>query len=163
MVSPQPPAGPTILSWKTPEFPPHNRGRIWFLVAGIIALALLVYAFLTTNYLFAIIIFIFAIIIVLTSIRTPEFVDVQVTETGILLGETFFSYRNIDRFWIVYQPPVVANLYLDLKGGLRNRLALDLQKQNPVELRTVLLEHILEDIDRTDEPITDFLGRVLKL
>lgn len=157
------PMGTTILSWKTPEFPAYKRGRLWFIIAIIAALALLVQAFLTTNYIFMIVILMFAIIIALTTIRSPELVEVCITETGILHHKNFVPYRDVERFWIVYQPPVVQNLYLDLKGGIRSRLTIDLQKQNPIELREALLEHVSEDIDRTDEPITDFIGRLLKL
>lgn len=157
------PIGNVLKSWEMPEFIAHDRGRWWYFIAGVLAAILLVYAIVKTNYLFAIIILIFAIIIILSGLRKPEPIAVQITETGILLGEHFYPYRDINCFHIVYQPPMVKCLYFETKSSLRPRVTLHLENENPVEIRNLLAEHIKEDHEQLDEPFSEFIGRILKL
>ncbi|MBI4281031.1 hypothetical protein HY628_02435 [Candidatus Uhrbacteria bacterium] len=157
------PEGETLLIWKTPTYPAYKRGLLWFVAAGFLTVAVIIYAIASANYLFAIIILIFAIVIVLTALGTPELREIALTETGVRLGSRFFPYREIDRFAIVYQPPTVQNLYLEFKSGLRPRQSIHLRNQNPAAVREILLTHLKEDLERTDESLSEFFGRILKI
>ncbi|MDP3985201.1 MAG: hypothetical protein Q8P82_00395, partial [bacterium] len=152
-----------LLKWQIHSFPKYERGTAWFVVAGIIGAALILYALLTANFLFAIIIFIFGLILALTSIRKPDLVDIMITETGIGMGRSFYQYRDIEHFSVIYDPPITQNLYIELRGGFRPHISIDLQNQNPVLVREILVTYVPEDRERTEEPFSEFLGRLLKI
>ncbi len=155
--------GEVILAWDMPSHPAYERGWLWYLIAGGIGMALLIYAIITGNYLFGLILLILAIIIALTSLREPDDVPILLTETGCGIGRHFYPYRDVAKFSIVYDPPIVRNLYLEFKGGLRPRLTIDLTEQNPLEVREVLGTHVREDVERSDESLSEYLGRILKI
>lgn len=157
------PMGEVLIDWQMPSYPDYKRGIIWHIIASVIGLALLIQAVLSTNYVFAIIILIFAVIIALTSMHTPAAKEIKVTETGIAVGANFYLYRDIEHFSILYQPPMLKNLYLEFKSGLRPRITIDLVDQDPIEIRNHLLNHVKEDLERVEEPMSDFFGRLLKL
>lgn len=157
------PTGEVLLAWDMPSHTVYNRGWLWYLIAGALGMALIISAVVTANYLFAIIVFILAIIIALTALRPPEAIPIHLTETGCAIGRRFYRYRELAQFAIVYQPPVVRNLYLEFKTGARPRITIDLCDQNPLEIREILGTHVKENVDQTEEPFSDLMGRVLKI
>ena len=54
--------GEVVFSWSVKEYEQYVRDRRWYLVAGGIAAILLIYAVLSANYLFALIVILFAIV-----------------------------------------------------------------------------------------------------
>ena len=155
--------GEILLVWDMPSHPGYERGWLWYTIAGAIGTTLIVYSVASGNYLFAIIILILAIVIALTSLRAPEPLRIALSETGCGIGRQFYPYREVAKFSIVYEPPVVQNLYLDFKSGLRPRLTIDLTDQNPLEVRELIGTHVREDIENTDESLSEYLGRLLKI
>jgi hypothetical protein len=149
--------------WDFYEYPRYDRGRLWYAFMGLGGLALLIYAVLTANFLFAFIIIMFALILYLTTISEPARIRFGITSVGIRVGRTFYPYKDITRFWFIYEPPDVKNLYFELKTPLQSRLVVDLDGANPNEVRTVLGQFIREDLNEDDEPLSDFIGRVLKI
>ena len=57
--------GTALVSWEVDEYPHHERSRRWYLIAGAISLALIIYAIMTANFLFALIILMVDIIFIL--------------------------------------------------------------------------------------------------
>lgn len=158
------PKGKTLIKWETAEYPKYSRGKAWYVVALVIGLLLLAYALIITNFLFAIIVLIFGIIVALQGKRGPDTVQVEITETGLAFGDRFMPYQDIDRFAIVYDPPEVKHVYFEFKSGVRPRLGICLEDQNPVKVREVLdSSNVREDAEWTEEPATDTLARLLKI
>jgi len=156
--------GPTIISWATTQYPEYNRGRLWYAIAIILGLAAIVWALITTNFLFAIIIIIFAIIIALGSLQKPGVLNVEITETGLALNDAFLPYEDVDRFAIIYNPPINNHLYLAFKKGMRPQFGISLEDQDPLEIRDILIKcNLNEDVEWTEEPGSDTIGRILKL
>lgn len=154
--------GKILSFWDIQDFDKHEKSFLWYTVAGIMGIALLVYAILTMNFLFAIIILMFAIIILLHDLRTPNLIKCALTETGILIGERFYKFNEFENFCILYKPPELKNLYLEFKG-IRPRITISLNKQNPNIIRKILNKYLMEDLEREDEPISEYVGRVLKI
>ena len=57
--------GEIIFSWSFKEYEKHERTLRWYWIMSIVGLTMLVYAILSQNYLFAIILVLFSIIIFL--------------------------------------------------------------------------------------------------
>ncbi len=159
------PRGKTILTWQIPEFTAYQRGWLWYVLASLIALALIIYGLVTTNFLFSIIIFIFALIIALSIVRQPENREVRLTEIGLEIGEKLYPYRSFERFAIVYEPPEVKKLYLDFKTNLwQSQLMIPLENQNPTPVRNLLLEaRLKENLEGAEEPFSEILSRLFKI
>lgn len=155
--------GRTYLRWKFPEFPRYKRGFVWYLVTVIVGAGLLLYALISGNFLFALIILMFALVIYMATVSEPSDVEISITEDGVGIGQAFYPYREIKNFWFIYEPPTVRNLYIEFKSSMRPRLTVDLEEQNPNEVRRALSRYVPEDLTEEDEPLSDIIGRVFKL
>lgn len=155
--------GKVLVSWKIKEYKQYERKRGWYAIAGLIGLGMLVYAVWTFNFLFAFIVILFGIIIYLQTKGKPAELAVNITEDGIEVGDTFYPYSSIDKFWIIYEPPDIKNLYLHIKRVFRPELSVDLGKANPLKVRKALLDYLEEDLEEEDESGSDYLSRQMKL
>ncbi len=154
--------GEGLLGWETWEFPPQDRSKAWYAVAGVIATALIVYAIITTNYIFAIAIMMLGVITLISNFRKPRRIEVFLTNLGVVVGSEFYPYEDMKDFSIVYKPPV-KNLYLDFKSVWQPMVSIPLEDINPNEVREVLLPYAFENLEREDENLTDVLRRLYKL
>ena len=152
-----------LVSWVVDESRRYEKGLGWYIGAIAIGGGLLLYAVISANFLFALIILMVALVIYMTSLRGPEKTSVSITEDGVEIGETMYRYRDMSRFWFIYEPPEVKSLYLDFKATLKPRIVIPLEDQDPNVIREVMSRYLHEDITEDEEPFADFLGRVLKL
>jgi len=160
---PSGPHGRVFLQWQFTDRRPHDRGRLWYVIAILSGLGLLIYALSSANFLFALIIVMFALVIYVSSIAEPVPTYFSVTDEGIEFGNDFHPYREIDKFWFYYEPPTVTNLYITVKGAIGSRLTVDLTDQDPNAVRKYLGAFVQEDLEQVDEPLSDTLSRILKI
>ncbi len=130
---------------------------------GIFLSLLLLWALYTLNILFAVIIILFVGIIYSQTKKPPIEVEIKIFEDGIRIGNRFYKYKEINKFWLIYEPPTVKNLYLEFKNKLRPVLPIPLEKQNPIKIRQILLKYIDEDLEKDEEPFSEIIGRRLKI
>jgi len=153
-----------LIFWTAPEFEKYERTKRWYTVAIAAAALMLLFAFFTANFLFAVIIIVVALIIILHDGREPERVKIAITDEGVTVGKRFFDYDDLKDFSIVYKPRVgVKNLYFEFKNIVRPRLSIPLENMNPLPIREILLKYLPEDLERTDQPISEALARLFKL
>ncbi|MBI2984270.1 MAG: hypothetical protein HYY50_01465 [Candidatus Kerfeldbacteria bacterium] len=157
------PRGDILMSWTFPEFDQHQRSRAWYLWFMAAVIAFLGYAIWAANYTFAFIIFLAAFILVVRLRRRPLPVTVAIREEGIEVGQRFWTWRELKEYWIIYRPPETRKLYLEFKGAFRPALDISLETQNPLKIRQVLNEFLLENTKREEEPVSDQWSRALKI
>lgn len=157
------PHGRVFLQWRFSDRAPHERGRIWYIVAVLTGLGLLIYALSSANFLFALIIVMFALVIYVSSVSEPMPTVFEVTEEGVEVGGVFHPYRELEKFWFYYEPPLAKNLYITVKGVIGSRLTVDLMDQDPNVVRKFLGAFVQEDLEQVDEPLSDTLSRILKI
>jgi len=151
-----------LLQWKAPEFIIHRKGKAWFLIAGIITLLLIIYAIYTNSATMAIVFIILAGVYYLTHNQHPKIIDVSITELGVFVDNKFYPYNMINSFWIVYHPNYVHNLYLRLSGKTFTKVVIQLDAQDPVEVRKTLAKEIPE-VEGGTESFSEMLIRLLRL
>ena len=151
-----------LLEWQAPEFIKHEKSQNWFIGAGIAVLALIAYALYTNSATMAIVFIVLAGVYYLTHNQQPKRLSIKVTQLGVYVDQVFYPYNMINAFWIVYNPPVVRTLNLRLSGKGAGKLTLQLDEQNPVDVRTLLAKEIPE-VEGQQETLTELLIRVLKL
>ena len=156
--------GKKIASWEIPEYEKRDRTKSWYIIAIIISLLLLAHSFFSNNFLFAIIIVTVAMIIILHDGQNPALLMFSLTEEGIVLGKKFYDYDEIKNFAIVYKPKQdVKNIYFEFKSAIRLRLSIPLENINPLPIRENLLKYLSEDLERTDQPLSEALAKLFKL
>ncbi|MFA5358349.1 MAG: hypothetical protein WC310_00835 [Patescibacteria group bacterium] len=155
--------GKEMISWDFPEFIPHERTRGWYVAVIIIAALLLLYAIITANFLFAIIVIIVAVIMFFKTSNTAMNVIFSIYEDGVRVGDKFYDFKEIKDFYIIYEPPEAKNIYFNFNSLLQPRLQIPLLEQDPVKVREILRDYIEEDLDRSDEPFSDGIGRIFKI
>lgn len=152
------------IKWKIPEYNKHKRTKLWYFNAIIVAIALLVFSFLTANFLFALIIVITGVIVILNDGRDPQKVKIVIDGEGIYIGKRFYDYDEFRNFSMVYKPKRdIKNIYFEYKNKTKQRISIPLMDNNPLIVRDFLLRYLDEDLDRTDEPLSEALARFLKL
>ncbi|MCU0679363.1 MAG: hypothetical protein MUC28_02880 [Planctomycetes bacterium] len=156
--------GVEIIGWAAPEYEKHPRTKIWYIAASTTAMALLLFAFWTSNFLFAVIIVVASLVIILHDGHEPLPVNISLTEEGVVIGRRFYDYDELKNFAVVYKPSQgVKNLYFEFKNSLRPRLSIPLADMNPLPIRQNLLKYLPEDLERTDQPLSETLAKLFKL
>ena len=156
--------GEEIMSWNVPEYEKHDRDVIWYILAGIISFFMLIYAFWTNNFLFAVIVVIALFIVILHHEGDIMSVEFKITTDGVLVGSRFVDYKEIKNFSLVYQPKNdIRKLYFDFKSIFKYRLSIPISQEDPLIIRENLLKYLPEDTEREEEPISENISRFLKL
>lgn len=158
-----PSLGRVLLKWTFKEPKPGDHTKKWWLMAGFLALAAVIYAVIRQNFLFALIIIMGSIIFVSETRREPQRLVCQITSTGLYLGKKFWRWNELSNFWIAYRPPEINRLYVVPKNLAEPRLTIPLGNNNPLHVREALLKYIPEDLEREDEPTSEALSRLLGL
>ncbi len=155
--------GKTLIEWQFPERPKTERSKAWYLTLIIIGGLLFTWALITLNFLFALIVVICAFILLFQQKKETSLLNFRISDSGIQVGQKFYPYKNLDNFWILYEPPVIKNLYFEFKSKIIPRLGIPLEQMNPVKIRKILLDYLDEDLSKENEPSSDTLARWLKL
>lgn len=153
-----------IAEFEVPEFIKHDRSRNWYIIAAVAALALLVYAYFTKNFLFAMIIIIGTLIMILRDGQDPSMIGVQINSDGVIVGNRFYDFDELKDFSIVYKPREDnKNLYFEFKNPIKPRLSFPLGDLNPLEMREELIKYLPEDYERENIPLSEGLTKKLKI
>ena len=155
--------GKNLMEWKVMEFVKHEHTELWYIMAGLIVALILLYSYVTANFLFALIIVLTVVIIFIYETKEPKTLPVIIWEDGVQVGSKFYDYDNLDGFYLIYKPNVVKKLYLEPRANLRYDVDILIDDQDPVKIREILLEYLPENLSKETEPISDALGRVLKI
>ena len=155
--------GTVLHEWEVNEYERHDRSRGWYVFMAVLGISLLLYALLKQNFLFALIVVLFAMILFLQSHQTAPKVVVRVTDRGVGIQHRFYTYNELDNFFIIYQPPEVKVLFIDTKTALRPRLRLPLLDNDPNDLRFTLRQYLPEDTEAEEEPLSDRMARMWRI
>lgn len=155
--------GRPIVEWEVDEYPRHVRSKYWFIIGGVVGVGLIIYAMATANFLFAVIVLMLGVITLLSTFLPPDRVPVLVTTTGVVVGDMYYDYEAIRDFSIAYEPPEIKYLYIEFFSPWQPLLSIPLEDMDPNEVRENLLPFCVENLDRTDESLTDVMRRLYKL
>lgn len=166
--------GKILKKWNFPEFPIHHHTVMWATMIIVLGVAFATWAIVSGNYLLGFIIVAAGLIVGLREMQGPDELQVRICEDGIEIGRhmhflmfqpatTFIPWNQLESFWMMYEPPRVKRLYVQYKSRLRPLLSISLEDENPLEVRDALSQYLEEEYERVDEPLTDALGRWMRL
>ncbi|OGF30589.1 hypothetical protein A2533_04145 [Candidatus Falkowbacteria bacterium RIFOXYD2_FULL_35_9] len=155
--------GEIYIDWNVPQYEEYARSKTWYILAMIVGVGLLTIAVLTFNYLLAVIIFILAIILFVQHYQTPQKIIVKLTDSGVIVGKSFYSYDDFSGFWFVYSPPEIKEVYFGFKKGLKRHLDIPLGDINPLLVKEILVKFVEENLVNNNESIEARISRKIKL
>jgi hypothetical protein len=151
------------LKWEVAEREEYQRSKRWYIIGGIAMFLMFVYALWGSNYLFAGMLVLISFIYGYTLFEGNEKVPCAITNYGIILDDSLFEYKEIKTFSIVTNEVGATNLYLRFNSRLRPLLPVPLDGVSRQEVQEILGQFIEEDEEMTEEPVSDYLARKLKL
>jgi len=152
----------TVLRWTAPEFIQHAKGKVWFGVAGVIIVLLVLYAIRTSSWTMAVAFIVLAGVYYLSHHREPGTVEIKITTIGIRVGRKRIPFNQIKAFWIIYHPPGIKVLKLLTTDTFMAEVTIQLDGQAPGPVREYLLDQIPE-YEGKGESLTEILIRLLRL
>lgn len=155
--------GNIIFTWKVKEYRQYERDRRWYTIMLVVGILLVAYGVIAANYLFALIIILFGIIIFLGDLREPLEVPFGITNLGIIVGNKFYRFSELNNFWVIYNPPEVKNLYFSFSSFFKHRLQVPLLDFDPRPIREYLNQYLNEDLEQEEEPMSDRFARLFRL
>lgn len=154
--------GQVLNAWHAPEYIKQEKSLTWIITSLVIGLALITASVLMRNYLMIIVVILFGVVIYILHKKEPLMLDIAITERGVKIGEKFYRYKELEEFWIIYDPPV-KTLNLKTKQSFFAEISLQLADRNPTEIREILLDYLDENEDKDEENTTDRLTRIMKI
>ena len=156
--------GEMLMYWTMDEFHRHERSNAWYVIFLGIGLGLILYAIVTANYIFAVLLVLIGTFMILQHFRDPDNVPVVILSTGIAVGNHYHPWDEVKDFWIAYDPPHVSKLYVDYNLDREPYVSIDLpEDMDPNEIREVMLLFTEESTKRKEESLTDYVRRLYKL
>ena len=90
--------------------------------------------------------FLFAWVYIMKENNAAPLTDVNVTENGIQVQDTFYEYSQIASFAILYDQEIAKMLRFSVKKWITSLIDIPItQDVNPAELRNILLKNISEN------------------
>lgn len=152
-----------VLGWHAREWMDHEKGSMWWTVAGILVVLVVVISLIYGSWTTAVVFALLAGTYYLLAHERAEVVEVSVTELGVRFGEKFWQYANIKEFWLVYDPPRVTTLHLEIREGkFKKEIVIQMEDVNPLDVRDALSQQIPE-AEGMEEGALDQMARVLKI
>lgn len=126
----------------------NERPQSWYIVALIVVVFLVIYGIVQWLYMMSIVAFLFAGVYIMKENNSAPLIDVDITDIGIRVQDTFYEYSQISSFAILYDQQVAKMLRFSVKKWIATLIDIPLtQEVNPAELRSILLENIPENPD----------------
>jgi hypothetical protein len=146
--------------WTAPEFEHYRKSKSWFIVTGLIAGGLFLWALFTKNILFALLIGLSYFSIATYALKKPKEIHLAITPRGIKIDQALYEFENLKSFWIFYDPPEIKELSLRSKKTIMPYIKIPLGEQNPVKVRQILIKYLPER--RHKESLIDNLARQMR-
>jgi hypothetical protein len=148
-----------LFSWVATEYDEHERHPDWFwLIGGLTAIGILLSLFFM-NFLLAIILFLGVSSLFILEKRSPDIIEVKVSNKGLLVGSDFYPYDNLKSFWVEdeHQSP---HLTIHSQRIIFPHIRIRLNGAEPEEVRRALLPHLLAEkpVETLVENLAERLG-----
>lgn len=150
-----------ICQWQAPEFQSKERSRRWYLIASLILIAVISYAVISNNPIMAITFVLIGVVGYIYLRKDPRILTFRITREGIAVENDLYPFENIESFWIFYDPPETKLLSLKTGGKMTSSVHMPIHREDPTEIRSVLLDFIPEE--KQELTVIDTIERLLHI
>ncbi len=155
--------GQTIISWHAPEYMKYHKGFYWYLVASTIFLTIIIYGVLSKDVVLSLVFLVLAGVYFLLSRDHPVIIEHELTTLGVKAKRKFYPYSDIESFYIVYEPPHVTTLNIRIKKSIVNEIVIQLGNSPVDDVREVLFNRGIRELEGQKESISSIFSRILRL
>lgn len=149
------------ISWTALEFVPQDRPLWWFIVFFLAAGGLIAFGIYSKSIMTTILFSLLAVVTFGFAVKKPRRLGHILSAEGITIGRKLLPYREIRKFWLHYNPPMVKTLNIETTASVNNTFTLQLENQDPVAVKRFLKKYLPEDLER-EETIADAIARKIK-
>ena len=139
------------LSWEAPEFVHYPKSLTWFVVLFVIGVALIIFFVFKKDFVTALLFLLLLMLAYFFSGQKPKTIKIKLNFRGVELNDMKIPFDQIKSFWVVYDPPEIKTLNFETTAYINRYFTIQINDQNPVELREFLLEHLPEELDRKEQ------------
>lgn len=154
------PAERVLLTWKAPIKAHAERTKRWYVIAGVIVLAIAAYAIITGAWSVALVsVLCGGMYVMVHDHRLPD-ANVTVTENGISVNDKTLAWKEVKGYWLVFTPD-----YIELHVAPSNRkpeLIVQTGNQDITALKQAMAE-FTQELPEKKEYLVDTFIRLLKL
>lgn len=151
----------TLLKWQSSVIPSHERSPRWYIIGGILVLAVSAYGILTGAWSLTLIAILCGGVYFLIRSHKPVLHNITLTEEGVFFDQSFTRWEDTQSFWIV-DTPQYSTLRIAYKAKRREPMTILLDTIPVSVVRNVLSQFLTELTDQR-ETWLDFLIRTCKL
>ncbi|MDP2933346.1 MAG: hypothetical protein Q8N81_04415 [bacterium] len=146
------------ISWTAPEYAHYPKSRGWYITFLLIAAVMFGTALFRKDVLMmAVLVIIFTIAFVMSR-RAPNNAKVTLNEQGLKINGLLYRYdSSLRSFWITYRASEIKTLNFESTSYLNREITVQLEDQNPLEIRAFMLKYLPEDVDREESAIDKWL------
>ena len=130
--------------WEAPEFEKKEKTKSWFIIPALVAIALGIFALLSDNILFLVLVLLGFFVFYIYAKKEPRTIKFKINEKGIEIDNRLHDFDSLRSFWVFYDPPEEKEISFRSKKTFFPYLRMPLADQNPVDLRKYLLKFLPE-------------------
>lgn len=124
----------TLLSWEAPSRPFRKKDRSYYTTIAILAILLVLIAFLAREFLLIGVILSFAFVAYVLAFVPPHQISYKISTQGITIGEDFYFWHFLDAFWFKEKDGnKVLHIQTQLRFPAQLMLVLGDQKEDDVK------------------------------
>jgi hypothetical protein len=151
----------SLYNYQALEFDKYEKTPTWYALFGIIGVLLLVYAIFTRSPMMFVVFVLTFVVTLLISSKDPEYITVEITETGINLdSKRTFQFQDIESFGVFIRQDV-RFISLHMAKGVLTHTRIPLGKENPDDIADILEQFIPREDGK--ESFFDTLDHFLKI
>jgi len=139
-----------------------NRWSLWYIIALSVIIWLVVWWFLTRQYVMSFLIILIAWVSFFIENNSEENTNVFITNLWIKINNSFYDFSKISSYTLIYDDENATLLRLSLVKKWIKYLDLNIDNNIALELKSILPNFIKED-EKTELNFSDKLIRILKL
>ena len=151
-----------IISWQSSLYIDHNRGKVWYILATLIAVTTIILSFIFGSKLFGLVVVFLCLAYFPLTLKKAPIVQVSVSTKGIHFGEHFYPYSDIEYFWIEEYLPSYQSLHLQIKQSRISDLEIQFYDHSKDEIIGILQQFVPHNLERTPS-LFNHLAHALKL
>ena len=151
----------TIIAWQAPEYFVFKKDAGWYITISILAvLVSALFYFVLHKWLPVIATLLSAVVLFSFGHHDPKIITYSILKSGIKIGRRFFPFNRLKSFWFMGNEGGLA-LYIETANRLQPSLLLQIQGQNPDEIRMALAKYLPEKPSGREDTI-DRVARYIK-
>lgn len=151
-----------LLAFKSTSFVKYNKNKSWYIVLGVIVVALVVLGILNGSSTFPIAVLVFTLVYLYVNQEDPADIDFALSKTGIQVGTRFYAFTDLRTFWIEYDPPYYQAIHFVHKNKYKEEITVQFHGVNPANIREVLV-NFLPEWEERQKTLAEKLTRLFGL